>query len=109
MSDVTHPLLILGVKLRSVGPPSLQMLIAHIQDAEEYEDFWRLVIELLPEREREILDEPTPGEQIAAFASFFEDRYFPLQDGLREGDAEGYSDLTYQIPVVVMGSRCPRP
>ncbi len=61
----------------------------------------------LPEREQEILHEPTPVSQIACFASYFEDRYFPLDEaincgGLGNGEL-GYEELTYRIPVVVMG------
>jgi hypothetical protein len=85
-----------------MGPPSLLSLIARIQEMEEFTDFLKLLRELLPEREREILNEPTPGDQIAAFASFFQDRYFPLHDGVAY-DAECYSDLTHRIPVIPLG------
>jgi len=78
------------------------MLVAHVDQAEDYLEFVRLVREFLPERESEILREPSPSTQVARFASFFEDRYFPLSEHLQDM-AEGYAELTYQIPVVVMG------
>lgn len=102
MSEGNPPLLTLGFKLRSMGPPSLTTVIALIQEQEEFADFMKIVRELLPEREQEILSEPTPGAQIGAFVSFFQDRYFPLADMFWDVDT-CYSDLTYRIPVVVMG------
>jgi len=86
-------------------PPSLSVLIARMGEAEDYERFVALVRELLPEREQEILGWLSPNEQIAAFASHFEDRYFPLQDRLR-GLADGYSDVTRGIPVIPLGISC---
>jgi hypothetical protein len=70
---------------------------------EEYERFISLVKEFLPEREQDILRQVTPSSQVAAFASYFEDRYFPLDDRFKLGDVEGYSELIYGIPVVVYG------
>ena len=95
MSDSSSPLLTLGAKLRSMGPPSLESLVSRIEEMEEYADFERLVTELLPERKREILSQATPRHQIAAFASYFEDRYFPIHESFKVGDVEGYSDLLH--------------
>jgi hypothetical protein len=82
-----------------MGPPSLETLIAKLDEAEEYQEFLRIIREFLPEREAEILHEPTPDQQIRAFASRFEDRYFPLDTGVEES----YRDMIRGIPVVVMG------
>jgi len=64
--------------MRSLNPPSLSILIAQIGEIEDYHDFVKLVKEFLPEREKDILHELTPAAQMAAFTSYFEDRYFPL-------------------------------
>ena len=103
MSDTAGPLSVLGWKLRSRGLPSLGALIARLGQVEEYGEFVNLVREFLPEREVDILHQSTPPVQIAAFVKYFEERYFPLHDMLRDGDAEEYSQLTNSIPVVVMG------
>jgi len=103
MPDKYGPLLILARKLRAAGPPSLSVLVARVTEIEEYELFQDLIKEYLPEREREILGESTPREQMATFATHFEDRYFPLEPHIRCGDAESYDELTYQIPVIVRG------
>jgi len=103
MPERATPLLILVERLGSLKIPSLSSLIAQIADAESYADFVKLVKTYLPEREQDILREPTPAAQIARFASHFEDRYFPLDDRFKLGDIEGYTDLTYHIPVIVMG------
>jgi len=94
---------ILAGKLRSLGIPSLSALIARLEGAEEYDDFVALVREFLPEREQEILYESTPAQQVAAFASYFEDRYFPLDDSFKLGDVESYGDLTRCIPIIPLG------
>jgi hypothetical protein len=74
-----------------------------LQDNQDYADFVQLVKEFLPERETEILGQPGPEQQIASFAGYFEDRYFPLPHCLRFGDAEKYSDLTQSIPLIALG------
>jgi len=89
--------------MRSLGPPSLAVLVARLGEMEEYGDFIDLVREFLPEREEEILHELTPAWQMAAFASYFEDRYFPLEDCFKQGDMESYYDLVRGIPVIVRG------
>ena len=106
MYDRVGPLEALADKLRQLGPPSLATLIAHLSQGEEYEAFIKLIREFLPEREAEIRRELTPDTQIAKFASYFEDRYFPLDQILQTGDVEGYADLTLGIPVVVQGVSC---
>ena len=95
---------VLTKKLNRYRIPSLHSLIAHLAEAEDFKAFLALVREFLPEREADILAQPTPAAQIAAFASYFEDRYFPLQDELKWGeDYLEYSDLTRWVPVVLMG------
>lgn len=85
-------------------PPSLSMLTSYFRDAAVYKEFVELVEKFLPERRREILSKPTPGAQVAQFASNFEDRYFHLhpssQDEMMD---EPYSQLLQNIPIDVMG------
>jgi len=104
MPEKAGPLLALAEKLLARSIPSLSSLIAHISDAENHAAFVELVKRYLPERAREILQLRTPQSQIAEFASRFEDRYFPLEDAFKLGEAEGYGDITYRIPVIVMGN-----
>jgi len=79
------------------------MLMARLEGAEAYKDFVALVRELLPEWEQDILRQPGPEEQIAAFADRFQDRYFPLDDQARLGEFEEYGLFLQGIPVIVMG------
>ena len=71
----TTPLEGLREKLRNARPPSISILLGVFRNVETYNDFVNLVREYLPEREKEILEKPTPHEQMACFASHFEDRY----------------------------------
>ncbi len=103
MPERIGPLLILADKLLAGGIPSLSSLIAQISDAEEYAAFVGLVKTFLPERQRDILHEPSPPSQIARFASYFEDRYFPLEAPIKEGLVEGYEEITRCIPVICIG------
>jgi hypothetical protein len=103
MPKRVSPLLALANKLLARRIPSLSSLVAQISDAENYAQFVQMVKTYLPERAQEILHEPTPYSQVASFASFFEDRYFPLEEPFKWGDMGSYEDLTYRIPVVVMG------
>jgi hypothetical protein len=103
MPDGDGPLSALIRRMRSLNPPSLSILIAQIGEIEDYHDFVKLVKEFLPEREKDILHELTPAAQMAAFASYFEDRYFPLEESLKDGQGESYYDITRFIPVVVSG------
>ena len=103
MPERTSPLMALAQKLLATGVPSLSSLVAQITDAEGYAQFVNMVKTYLPEREQEILHEPTPASQVALFVSHFEDRYFPLDESFKFGDFEGYADITCRIPVVVMG------
>ena len=103
MPDPAAPLECLVRQLRSYRPPSISTLIGMLQDNQDYADFVHLVQEFLPERETEILGQPGPEQQIASFAGYFEDRYFPLPHFLRFGDAEEYSDLTQSIPLIALG------
>lgn len=96
----------LAQRMLSLGPPSISILIARLGEIEEYQDFINLVREFLPEREAEILRNITPTTQIAAFASYFEDRYFPLDENFRyaeSGMVESYYELTRGIPIICRG------
>ncbi len=100
----TTPLGVLRERLLNARPPSISMLLSAFQNVETYNDFVKLVREYLPEREREILEKPTPHEQMACFASHFEDRYFPLHPSFRDEMCEDdYYELLREIPVIVMG------
>ena len=103
MPERDGPLLSLARRMLSLGPPALSVLIARLGEMEEYEDFITLVKEFLPEREQEILHQLTPASQMAAFASYFEDRYFPIDENIKLGEAESYGDLTRGIPVIARG------
>jgi hypothetical protein len=71
-------------------------------DLEGYIEFVALVREFLPEREEDIIRKAILRDQITAFATYFEDRYFPLEDSLI-WDVDSYSWLTRAIPVVIRG------
>lgn len=101
MPEKDGPLKILGQKLLSFCPPSLSYLIGQLEGVEDYPYFVNLVKEFLPERERDILGERSVVLQVAAFANYFEDRYFPLHPSFRDGMAEGYDEITRGIPVMV--------
>ena len=103
MPKRASPLLALANKLLARRIPSLSSLVAQISDAENYAQFVQMVKTYLPEREQDILHQPTPQSQIASFASYFEDRYFPRAEIFKMGDLEGYSEITYRIPVMVLG------
>ncbi|MDD5702429.1 MAG: hypothetical protein PHU23_10320 [Dehalococcoidales bacterium] len=103
MPDSAAPLECLIRQLRFYRPPSISTLVGMLQDNQDYADFVHLVKEFVPERETEILGQPGPEQQIASFAGYFEDRYFPLPHFLRFGDAEEYSDLTQSIPLIALG------
>ncbi len=80
------------------------MLLSFFRNTETYNDFVDLVREYLPERERDILGQPSPHDQMAAFADYFEDRYLPLHPSFKEGQCEDdYYELLREIPVMVMG------
>jgi hypothetical protein len=78
-------------------------LIGLLHDNRDYADFVQLVKEFLPEKEEEILGQSGPDQQIASFASYFEDRYFPLPHFFKFGEAEEYSDLTDHVPLIALG------
>jgi hypothetical protein len=103
VADIDGSLATLIKKLRRLGPPSLAALVGQLAGVEDYAEFVRIVRELLPEREGDILGELTPDAQVARFASYFEDRYFPLHGFLQSGDTEGYIDLTRGMPCMVDG------
>ena len=100
----TTPLATLREKLDDVHPPSISLIMSLFQNVETYHDFVKLVKDFLPEREQEILQKTSPSAQMAAFASYFEDRYLPLHPAFKDGEVEDdYSELLRDIPVMVMG------
>jgi len=103
MPERDGPIITLANKLTSRGVPSLSVLISLVDSAEDLAAFINLVDEYLPERRQDIFCETRPSVQIALFGNYFADRYFPLDDYVRTGDAEEYSELTYRMPVIVMG------
>ena len=103
MPKRASPLMVLARKLLAQRVPSFTCLIAQISDAESFAQFVDMVKTYLPERIQEILHEPTPQSQVARFASYFEDRYFPLEDFFKIGETESYEDITRRIPLVVLG------
>ncbi|MDP2729167.1 MAG: hypothetical protein Q8O55_01635 [Dehalococcoidales bacterium] len=95
---------VLREKLHNTRPPSISLLLNVFQNAETYNEFVVLVREYLPEREREILAKTSPHEQMACFASHFEERYLPLHPSFKEGECEDdYREILRNIPVTVMG------
>jgi hypothetical protein len=100
MSERFSPLMALAGKLLDKRIPSLSSLMVRLEESEDYADFVNLVKTYLPEHQGAILGEPTPASQMAAFASRFEDRYFPLEEPARDGMLESYSEITRSIPVV---------
>ncbi len=95
---------VLREKLLRPRPPSISMLTAVFENAETYQEFVNLVKDFLPEREKEILAKPTPHEQMACFASYFEDRYLPLHPSFKDGECEdNYNNLLCDMPIMVMG------
>jgi hypothetical protein len=100
----TTPLVAIREKLQDVHPPSISLIRSLFQNVETYHDFLRLVRDFLPEREQEILAKTSPSAQMAAFASYFEDRYLPLHPAFKDGEVEDdYSELLRDIPIMVMG------
>ncbi len=98
------PLAALRGKLHDVHPPSISLIRSLFQNVETYNDFVKLIRNFLPEREQEILQKPSPSAQMAAFASYFEDRYLPLHPVFKDGEVEDdYYELLRDIPVMVMG------
>ena len=98
------PLAALREKLTCVHPPSISLILSLFQNVETYNDFVKLVRDFLPEREQEILQKTSPSAQMAAFASYFEDRYLPLHPAFKDGEVEDdYSELLRDIPVMVRG------
>ena len=101
---VTTPLAALREKLTCVHPPSISLILSLFQNVETYNDFVKLVRDFLPEREQEILQKTSPSAQMAAFASYFEDKYLPLHPAFKDGEVEDdYSELLRDIPVMVRG------
>ena len=98
------PLAALREKLNDVHPPSISLIRSLFQNVETYNDFVKLVRDFLPEREKEILGKTSPSAQMAAFASYFEDRYLPLHPAFKEAEIEDdYYELLRDIPVMARG------
>lgn len=86
-------------------PPSLGHLLEMLGDVELIPEFRALVQEFLPEYAGAIFSAGDPQAQVAAFASRFEDRYFPL-DPVFEDDPFGeigFAQLLGQIPIIALG------
>jgi hypothetical protein len=103
MPDKLTPLAALIWRLSSQRPSSIGTLVSLIQDHQDYRDFVQLIREFLPEREPEILEPKSPAQQMARFAGFFANRYFPLPFYFRGLEAEAYADLTRDIPLMALG------
>jgi len=98
--DQVFPLAILASKLIT-GPPSLSRLIDLMEDSDSVGDFLNLVRGFLPQHEAEIMAEVDASQRIGVFRHFFEEHYFPLEDGMYD-DWE-LQDFTHHIPVALMG------
>jgi len=103
MPERFSPLVALSRQLLEKRMPSLSALIARLEASEDYAYFINLVKQYVPEHEEAIMGEPSPPAQIGAFASRFEERYFPLEEPIRDGMLEDYSEITRWIPVTVLG------
>ena len=103
MPEQSPPLEELVRILRSRRPPSIDVLLSVIEDHQHYAEFIRMVKELLPEREKQIIQETTVEDRIAKFASYFEDRYFPLPMSFKDGETETYYDLVCHLPLIPLG------
>lgn len=88
-----EPLTALATKLR-VGPPSIQHLIALLDQGEFIQEFVRLIEEFLPEHKQTILS-LGHFERMASFSELFGQKYFPLDDF----DEQDYSSLSMGIPI----------
>lgn len=93
----------LAIRLRSLAPPKLSVIILQINEADNIREFIRIIRELLPERESEIMSPTSFTQQIALFCTYFEDRYFPLQEVFKDyeyNEIESYGDLVQGIPII---------
>ena len=90
--------------LQDIHPPAISLIRSLFRNVETYNEFVKLVRDFLPERELEILGKASPSAQMAAFASYFEDRYLPLHPAFKDGEVEDdYSELLRDIPVMARG------
>jgi hypothetical protein len=87
-------------KLKAPGPPSLHLLLARMVSSDDYAVFRRLIRELLPDYEREILEHTLPCDQMEIFLNRFGERYFELEERM---ELEAYGDLIFGIPLRVRG------
>lgn len=93
----------LAILLSRGAPPSLSDLAQWMNQGEGAREFLSLVRQFLPEHERAILAEDGVMLRIAAFARFFETKYFPLPDSYKDGWTEEYEQLVYQVPIIPLG------
>ncbi len=87
-------------KLKAPAPPSLHLLLARMVSSDDYAVFRRLIRDLLPEYEREILEQTLPCDQMEIFLNRFGERYFELEERM---ELEAYGDLIFGIPLRVRG------
>ncbi len=104
MSEKTGSLALLCEKLRQGTPRQLKPMVYLLTGAEDYRQFRILIKEFLfPDKERRILAEKTPADQMAKFATYFEERYLPLEYFFKDGGAEEYAQLVNEVPIIAMG------
>ena len=103
MPERIGPLAALANKLFEMAPYNLSALKVKIFPSEDQLAFMNIVEEFLPERTDEILKLITPGKQTAKFASYFEDRYFPLAEFFMDEEDQDYSFIVNGIPLIVQG------
>lgn len=95
---------VISEKLSNPRPPALAVLIARYSNADDFNMFVRLIRKYLPEREVDILSGTSPAAQMSSFATYFEDRYLPLHNAIKDGIMEDdYNELLRDIPVYTMG------
>jgi hypothetical protein len=93
----------LADRIRSLRPPHITALIEKLGNYEYYAIFIELIEDFLPEHRGAILQAEEPCTQMAMFARLFENKHFALWPTFQDGAAEGYSELTMNIPVVCRG------
>jgi len=103
MPEEDSTVTILVRKLRSFCPPSLSHLLSKLSGAEEYVEFVKIVQDILPERELDILSESSVSAQLFKFFTYFEERYFPLAGSYYDWNdwvmEMSYYDLLRGIPL----------
>lgn len=93
----------LAIRLVSLAPPKLSYIIVQIKEAGNLTEFIKIIREFLPEREADIMSTTSMTQQIASFCSYFEDRYFPLQEMFKDfeyNEIESYGELVQGVPII---------